>query len=166
MNNQSASTDLDPIVFLELYNRRIVADGAADMNEPIIADFRASGGPTGLFTGAPILLLTTRGAKSGQPRTAPLAYTRDGRRYIVVASRAGAAVNPAWYHNVLANRRVTIELGTESFAGVCSFADGDERDRLFAQHLAQLPEAMRQLMRRYQQQTKRQFPVVVLERAH
>lgn len=166
MPTQSPAADLDPMAFLELYNRRIVADGAADMNQPIIADFRANAGPTGLFAGAPILLMTTTGARTRQPRTAPLAYTRDGDRFVVVASRAGAPVNPAWYHNLLANPWVTIELGTESFAAVCSFAGGEERDRLFAHHLAQLPEAMRELMRQYQQQTKRRFPVVVLERVH
>lgn len=166
MNKHSTATDLDPTAFLELYNRRIVADGAADMNQPIVADFRASGGPTGLFTGAPILLLTTIGAKTGQPRTAPLVYARDGDRNIVLASRAGAAVNPAWYHNLLANRWVTIEIGTESFAAVCSIANGDERARLFAHYFAQLPQAIGDLMRDYQQQTERQFPVVVLERAH
>ena len=69
------------------------------MNQHIIADFRAAGGPAGIFAGAPILLLTTAGANSGQPRTAPVVYTRDGDRYVVVASRAGAPVNPAWYHN-------------------------------------------------------------------
>ena len=134
------------------------------MNEPIIADFRTSGGPTGLFSGAPILLLTTIGAKTGQPRTAPLAYARDGDRYIVVASRAGAFVNPAWYHNLLANQRATIELGSESFPVNCSVVCDTERDRLFAQYLAQVPAAISQPMQEYQQKTHRKFPMVVLQR--
>lgn len=166
MHNQSAGADLDPAEFLDLYNRRIVADGAADMNQPIIADFRASGGPTGVFSGAPILLLTTTGAKSGQPRTAPVVYTRDGDRYVVVASRAGAPVNPAWFHNVLVHRRVTIELGIETFDAVCSLPDGQERDRLFARYFADLPDALRELMSAYQLQTTRQFPVVVIKCTH
>jgi len=92
-------------------------------------------------------------------------YARDADRYIVVASRAGAAINPAWYHNLLANRQATIELGTDSFAAVSAFVGGRERERLFAQYLAQVPQQIRDLMRGYQQQTQRQFPVVVLERA-
>jgi deazaflavin-dependent oxidoreductase (nitroreductase family) len=166
MHRQTATTDLDPTAFLERYNRRIVADGAADMNQPIIADYRASGGPTGVFTGAPILLLTTTGARTGQPRTAPLVYARDGDRFVVVASRAGAAVNPAWYHNLLAHPLATVELGTECFAAVCSFAADHERDRLFADYLAQLPEAIRDLMQHYRQQTTRHFPIVTLERTN
>jgi len=166
MKNHNAVADLDPAEFLDLYNRRIIADGAADMNQHIIADFRAAGGPAGIFAGAPILLLTTAGANSGQPRTAPVVYTRDGDRYVVVASRAGAPINPAWYHNILANRRVTIELGTETFEAVCSLPDGQERERLFDKFFAELPDALRELMSAYQRQTTRQFPVVVIKCTH
>jgi len=72
-------------------------------------------------------------------------------------------VNPSWYHNVVANRRVTIELGAETFAAVCSLPEGKERDRLFAKYLAELPDALRELMSHYQRQTTRQFRVVVIE---
>ena len=164
MQTSIAHTDVDPTAFLDLYNRRIVADGAADMNAPIIADFRANSGPTGVFTGAPILLLTTTGAKSGQPRTAPVVYTREGDRYIVLASRAGAPLHPAWYHNVVANPTATVELGEQRFSVACSFPQGQQREQLLAQHLATLPDQLRELMQGYQQQTTRPFPVVVLER--
>src|SRR5204862_526488 len=69
----------------------------------------------GPFTGRDVLLLTTTGAKTGQPRTHPLVYTRDGDRYLVIASKGGAPTNPAWYHNLRANPEVTVELGPETF---------------------------------------------------
>ena len=159
MNSENTTYVLDPADFLAAYDRRIVEDGAAEWNEPIVADFRANRGPAGFLAGAPVLLLTTIGARTGQPRTAPLVYTRDGDRYVVLASRAGAPVNPGWYHNVVANSRVTVDLGEETFQAVCSFAEGEERDRLFANHVAQLRN-----MGEYQSQSQRPFPVVVLER--
>jgi deazaflavin-dependent oxidoreductase (nitroreductase family) len=161
---QAAHFDLSSPDFVDLYNRRIAEDGAADINQQIIAEYRAAGGPTGIFTGAPILLLTTTGAKSGLPRTAPLVYTQDGDCYVIMGSRAGASVHPAWYHNLLANRHATIEVGTETFAAAADFAEGAERDRLFASHLARLPETVAELMRKYERETTRQFPVVVLKR--
>ncbi len=85
-------------------------------NQAIIAEFRANGGKVGgQFAGAPLLLLHTMGARSGQPRVNPLAYTRDGDRLIVIASKAGAPTNPDWYYNVVANPLVTVEVGTEQF---------------------------------------------------
>ena len=97
MHNEIAVADvfnLSPLEFVEHYNRRIAEDGAADINERIIADYRLYGRPTGIFSGAPILLLTTLGAKSGVRRTAPLVYTSDADRYVVVGSRAGGPFDP------------------------------------------------------------------------
>ena len=76
----------------------------SSFNEPLIADLRAHGGQatSGPFVGRPVLILTTVGAKSGQPRETPLAYTRDGDSYVVIASKGGAPTHPAWYHNLLA----------------------------------------------------------------
>ena len=167
MDEKTSATDpfdLPPSQFVEYYNGRIAADGAADINEKIIADYRSNGGPTGIFSAAPILLLTSIGAKTGRRRTAPLVYTRDGDRYILVGSRAGSSVNPAWYHNLLANPLASIELGAERFEVLCWFADGDERDRLFSSHLAQLPGQIAGLMPQYMLKTSRKFPVVILER--
>ncbi len=79
-------------------------------NQAIIAEFRANGGQVGgQFEGAPLLLLHTTGARTGQPRVNPLAYTRDGERYVVIASKGGAPTNPDWYYNVVAHPRVTVE---------------------------------------------------------
>ncbi|HET7092772.1 MAG TPA: nitroreductase/quinone reductase family protein, partial [Thermomicrobiales bacterium] len=90
---------------------------ARAFNQDLIDQFRANGGEIvrGMFKGAPLLLLTTTGAKSGQPRTTPLAYTRDGDRLVVIASKGGAPTNPDWYHNLVANPTATVEVGTETF---------------------------------------------------
>jgi deazaflavin-dependent oxidoreductase (nitroreductase family) len=131
-----------------------------DFNQTVITEFRANGGKVGgPFANTPLLLLTTIGAKSGQPRIAPLAYTTDGDHFIVIASKAGAPTNPDWYYNLLANPTVTIEIGQERFQVRASIAEGQERERLYAQVGAQLPQFLE-----YQQNTSRQIPVVVLER--
>src|SRR3954453_11725132 len=85
-------------------------------NRQLIEEFRANGGKVGgMFAGAPLLLLTTTGAKSGQARVAPLAYTTDNDRLVVIASKGGAPTHPDWFHNVRANPEVTVEVGTETF---------------------------------------------------
>ena len=131
-------------------------------NDALIEDFRAHGGQpsSGPFVGRPVLLLTTTGARSGQPRTAPLVYSRDGDRYVVVASKGGAPTDPAWYRNLVANPTVTVEVGTETFqARASALAGGAERDRLYAQHAAPMPAFLE-----YQRKTERVIPVVLLER--
>ena len=131
-----------------------------DFNHNLIAEYRANGGQvTGQFAGAPLLLLTTTGAKSGQPRTAPVAYTADGDRLLVIASKGGAPTHPDWYHNLVANPEVTVEVGTEMFSAHATVPDGEERDRLFNQMAAQMPG-----FADYQHNTTRRIPVVVLER--
>ena len=131
-----------------------------DFNQTVIAEFHANGGKVGgMFANTPLLLLTTIGAKSGQPRTTPLAYTTDGDRFIVIASKAGAPTNPDWYYNLLANPIVTVEIGQERFQARAAIAEGQERERLYAQMGAQLPQFLE-----YQQKTSRQIPIVVLER--
>ncbi|NJP05634.1 MAG: nitroreductase family deazaflavin-dependent oxidoreductase [Chloroflexaceae bacterium] len=131
-----------------------------DFNQQIIAEFRANAGVVGgPFTNMPLLLMTTTGAKSGQPRIAPLVYTRDGEQYIIIASKGGAPTNPDWYHNILAHPEVTIEVGVEQFQARATVPQAEERDRLFNQMAAQLP-----LFAEYQRNTTRRIPVVVLER--
>jgi len=131
-----------------------------NFNQTIIAEFRANGGKAGgMFANTPLLLLTTVGAKSGQPRIAPLAYTTDGDHLVVIASKAGAPTNPDWYHNLVANSTVTVERGDERFQARATIAEGQERERLYAQMVARLPQ-----FGEYQQKTSRQIPVVVLER--
>jgi deazaflavin-dependent oxidoreductase (nitroreductase family) len=135
--------------------------GYADFTDALIADFRAHGGKvsSGPFLGRNLLLLTTRGARSGATRLAPLAYTRDGDRIVVVASKGGSPTNPAWYVNLLANPVATVELGGETFQARASVAEGGERDRLYAAHAAEHPS-----FRDYPNQTMRVIPVVTLER--
>jgi deazaflavin-dependent oxidoreductase (nitroreductase family) len=131
------------------------------MTRALIADFRAHGGKVtnGPFAGRPVLLLTTTGAKSGQPRLAPLVYSRAGDHYVVVASKGGAPTHPAWYHNLLANPVVTVEVGGETFEARARVTEGAERDRLFAERAAASPN-----FAEYQNKTTRVIPVVVLER--
>lgn len=131
------------------------------MTEALIADFRANGGQvtSGPFAGRPVLLLTTTGAQSGEPRLAPLVYSRDGDHYVIVASKGGAPTHPAWYHNLVAHPVVTVEVGGEAFEARARVTEGAERHRLFAQRIATSPN-----FADYQRRTARVIPVVVLER--
>ena len=89
---------------------------ANDWNTRIIEEFRANDGRVGgQFAGAPVLLLTTTGAKTGRRYTNPVMYLPDGDRVVVFASKGGAPTNPDWYHNLVAHPRVTVELGTEQY---------------------------------------------------
>jgi deazaflavin-dependent oxidoreductase (nitroreductase family) len=128
----------------------------SDYNQMVIERFRANGGD--VSGPNPLLLLTTTGAKSGQPRTTPVAYSIDGDHLVILASKGGAPTNPDWYHNLLANPLVTVELGTERFQARATVAEGHERERLYAQHAALMPG-----FAEYQRNTARQIPVVVLE---
>lgn len=132
----------------------------SDFNTRIIEDFRAHQGKVGGdFEGAPMLLLTTTGAKSGKPRTTPLVYLPDGDRYLIFASKAGAPTNPDWYHNLRAHPRVTVELGNERFEAEASIVEGEERDRLFNRQVEVMPG-----FGDYQRATRRKIPVVILTR--
>jgi deazaflavin-dependent oxidoreductase (nitroreductase family) len=131
-----------------------------EFNRLLIDQFRACRGRlTGQLAGAPVLLLTTVGAKSGQAHTTPLGFVRDGRRYIVAASKAGALTNPDWCCNLFANPAATVETGTETFTAHSTIANGEERIRLFKLLAAQWPMQLG-----YQQKTTRRIPVVILER--
>jgi deazaflavin-dependent oxidoreductase (nitroreductase family) len=135
--------------------------GNNDFNTNLIEEFRANDGKvTGVFAGRPLLLLTTTGAKSGQPRTMPLVYTTDGDRIVIIASKGGAPTNPDWYHNVVANPTVTVELPGETFQARATVAEGAERERLYNAQAALMPA-----FAEYQEKTTRQIPVIVLERA-
>jgi deazaflavin-dependent oxidoreductase (nitroreductase family) len=127
----------------------------------LIDDFRAHGGEVtqGVHAGRTLLLLTTTGAKTGEPRIAPLVYTRDGDRYVIVASKGGAPAHPAWYLNLVAEPIVTVEVGSETFAARAVVTEGAERDRLFDAHAAEFS-----YFTGYQKKTSRIIPVVLLER--
>ncbi len=131
-----------------------------EFNRRLIDEFRANGGKVGgQFANAPLLLLTTTGAKSGRSYTTPLAYTRDGDRLVVIASKAGAPTNPDWYHNLRAHPTATVELGSERFQAKAVVTAGEERDRLFKAQASRLP-----VFADYQKKTTRQIPVIALER--
>jgi deazaflavin-dependent oxidoreductase (nitroreductase family) len=131
-----------------------------DFNASVIAEFRAHGGRVGgPFEGAPLLLLTSTGAKSGEERTTPVMYLPDGERMVIFASKAGAPTNPAWYHNLVANPTATVEVGTESFQARARVASGEERAELYNRQAELRPQ-----FADYAEKTTREIPVVVLER--
>ncbi len=131
-----------------------------EWNKKIIAEFRANDGKVGgNFADRTLLLLHTTGAKSGQERINPLACTTDGDRLVVVASKGGAPTNPDWYYNIMANPRVTVELGTEQFQAQATITEEPERTRLFDQMAAVMPG-----FAEYQRKITRILPVIVLTR--
>src|SRR5438876_6602188 len=131
-----------------------------DWNHQVIEEFRANGGKVGgRLIGVPLLLLTTIGAKSGQHRVVPLGYLTDGKRLIIAASKSGAPTNPDWYHNLLANPEVTIEVGDETYIAIATIVKGDERERLWIKASAQF-----RLIKDHQSKTTRQIPLITLER--
>jgi deazaflavin-dependent oxidoreductase (nitroreductase family) len=131
-----------------------------DWNATVIAEFRSNQGKVGgQFEGAPVLLLHTKGAKSGQERINPMMYLDyEGKRYIF-ASYAGAPTHPDWYHNLVANPEVTVEVGTETFAATATPVSLDERDRVYPVQAELFPN-----FAEYETKTTRKIPVVVLER--
>ena len=132
----------------------------SDFNTTIIEEFRASEGKVGgPFQGAPMVLITTTGAKSGQPRVTPLVYLQDGDRIVIIASKAGAPTNPDWYYNIKANPTVTVEIGAEKFEATAEEITGDERNRLYAAQVAVMPG-----FQEYADKTSRVIPVIALTR--
>ena len=106
----------------------------------------------------PMLLLHTVGAKSGQERVNPVMYRAVGDGFAVFASKAGAPTNPDWYHNLIANPRVSAEIGTQTIEADARVADEQERDRIWAAHKQAYPG-----FADYEQKTTRQIPVVILD---
>ena len=132
----------------------------SDYNAEIIAEFRANGGRVGgPFEGHTLLLLHTVGARSGQPRVNPVAYLDLGGPVAVFASKGGAPDNPAWYHNVLANPDVEVEIGTVREKRRARVATGAERAEIFARQKQVMPG-----FADYERRTDREIPVVILER--
>jgi deazaflavin-dependent oxidoreductase (nitroreductase family) len=125
-------------------------------NRQIIEEFRANGGKVGgPYEGASLLLLTTKGKKSGEPRISPLGYQLDDDRLIVVASFMGAPKHPDWYLNLVAHPQVTVEVGNETFNALATTVEGPERERL----LEQWPQVTE-----HQARTTREIPFVALQR--
>jgi deazaflavin-dependent oxidoreductase (nitroreductase family) len=132
-----------------------------DWNSRIIAEFRANGGQVGgQFEGAPLLLLTTTGAKTGRRHTVPVMYLPYGDRMVIFASKGGAATNPDWYRNLRAAGRATVEVGDKTFEATAREETGESRDQLYAEQVRRYPG-----FGDYQRNTKRTIPVVTLRLA-
>ena len=133
----------------------------SDFNDRVIREFRENGGKVGPpFEGASMVILHTTGAKSGTERIHPLVFHDvDGGRYIV-ASKAGADTHPAWFHNLVANPEITLEIGTETFAATARVLDAGEREPVWTQIKADSPG-----FADYEAKTDRVIPVVELTRA-
>ncbi|MFI6500553.1 nitroreductase family deazaflavin-dependent oxidoreductase [Nonomuraea typhae] len=133
---------------------------ANDFNQQVIDEFRANGGKVGgYFEGSDLVLLTTKGAKSGKQVTSPVMYMKDGDRYVIIASNAGADHHPAWYHNLVANPDLTAEIGTETFAAKAEQVPDEERDALYARMVAIAPG-----FAEYETKTTRRIPVLAFHR--
>ncbi len=131
-----------------------------ELNKAIIAEFRANGGNVGgQFKGAPLLLLTTKGAKTGKTRVNPLAYVADGGRHVIIASYAGADSNPPWYHNLIANPVVEVEVGKERFKARAEVVGEPERAKLYTKMAQAMPA-----FAEYEKKTTRKIPVIALTR--
>jgi deazaflavin-dependent oxidoreductase (nitroreductase family) len=131
-----------------------------DWNKKIIKEFRANDGVVdGHFENMTLLLLHTTGAKSGQPRLNPVAYTIQGDKHMIIASAAGADSHPAWYYNLVANPDIRVEVGTEKFDALAIVTMEPERSELYGKMAAQYPG-----FAEYERKTERVIPVVLLER--
>lgn len=138
--------------------RRSEVPDPSEYNRLVAEEFRANHGEvTGDFEGRPILLLTTIGAKTGRERVTPLIYQDYGDRLIVTAAAGGQPNNPDWYHNILANPTVRVEVGNEDFHVEAVVTSGDDRATLFAERCASEPR-----FNEHQQKTDREIPFIAL----
>jgi len=113
----------------------------ADFTKNLMADIRANGRPkSGYFEGKPVMVLTTTGAKSGQPREAVITFSRAGDDYVVVGSKSGEPEDPAWFTNLRVNPDVTVEADGKKFRARATVAEGADRDALWDSHVAEHPQ--------------------------
>ena len=133
--------------------------GANDRNARIIEEFRSNEGKVGgYFAGRPMLLLHTKGRKTGLPRTNPVVYLPDGDRFVIIASKGGAPKDPQWYRNLVADPNVEIEVGTRTIPVKAVVITGPERDELYARQVEKMPA-----FADYERKTERTIPVIALE---
>lgn len=131
-----------------------------DFNQTVIDEFRNNHGIVkGPFEGSDMLLLTTTGAKSGNQHTTPLVYTKDGDNLVIIASKGGADTHPHWYHNIVANPEVEVEVGDQKFSAKAEITDEETRNRLYAAQAEKYPNFLD-----YQKNTSRKIPVIVLKK--
>jgi deazaflavin-dependent oxidoreductase (nitroreductase family) len=128
-----------------------------ERNEPIIKEFRENGGKVKGW--ASLILLTTKGAKTGQTHIIPLMYVPYGNQILAIASKGGAVKNPEWYHNVLAHPDVMVEVGNEKFETTARILSGAEREKAFEKAVEVFPP-----YGQYQKKAPREIPVIALER--
>ena len=132
-----------------------------DRNQGIIEEFRANEGVVGgHFVNTPLLLLHTTGAKSGQERIIPAAYISDGERLVIIASKGGAPTHRGWYHNIVANPEVSVEVGSELYNVQATIGEEPERTQLYEKMVAKNPG-----FAEYLKKTTRVIPVIILTRA-
>ncbi len=130
------------------------------VNDAVMAELRANGGKlSGELAAMPCLIITTTGAKTGARRTVPLAYASVDDRLLLIASMGGSVRNPPWYHNLVANPAVEVELNGETFEARAEVTQGADRDQLFERICAGMP-----IFAKYQKSTERTIPVVELKR--
>jgi len=133
-----------------------------ELNRTIIEEFRSNDGKvSGQFEGVPLLLVTTIGAKSGLSRTNPLAYFADDDRLLIIASYAGAPINPPWFYNLKANSVVEVEVGTERFKARAEVIGEPERTDIYEKVASAAA-----IFAEYQSKTTRTIPVIALQRLY
>lgn len=131
-----------------------------EMNRKVIAEFRERGGKVGgMFEGMPLVLVHHIGARSGKARISPLVTYREDDQIFIFGSKGGADEHPAWYHNLVANPKTTIELGVDTLPVVARELTGAERDEIYAKQAAVVPQ-----FAEYQRKTSRTIPVIELQR--
>ncbi|WP_433008549.1 nitroreductase/quinone reductase family protein [Kribbella sp. CA-294648] len=129
-------------------------------NKDVIEEFRSNAGKVGgVFDGIPLVLIITKGAKTGEDRVSPLAYYADGDRIAIAATYAGSDTHPAWYHNLVANPDLVVETGTDTYEATAAEVKGEERNRLFAGLVETNPR-----LGTYRTLTTRKIPVLAVER--
>jgi deazaflavin-dependent oxidoreductase (nitroreductase family) len=138
---------------------RIVDSITGNVANHVKAYVDSNGADGHIFRGNPTLLLTTRGRKSGLLRRQALIYGRDGAHFVVVASRRGADMHPAWYLNLLAEPDVHLQVSNERFLAIARVAMVEETTRLWEMMVGIYPK-----FARYQEKTTREFPIVIFER--
>ena len=135
-----------------------ITNERTNWNQQIIDEFRANDGKVGgRFEGKTLLLLHTTGAKSGQEHVNPVAYVRDGEKYVVIASKGGAPTNPDWYYNIVAHPHLSVEVGTETFQVNAKVTEDPERTRLYNKMVEMMPG-----FDDYRRNTERMIPVIKL----
>ncbi len=138
-----------------------VSSSFGDFNKNLIKDLRANGGKatSGPFKGRDVLILTTKGARSGEDRETPLVYSWEKGHRVIVASKGGAPTHPSWYHNLKNHPIVTVEAAGEEFKARARVVEGDDYERLYKQHADLNPGFWD-----YRAKTTRKIPVIILER--